>query len=78
MLEKWKNTLDKGAFVQAMFMDLSKVFDAMDHDLLIAKLGNAPSKLGAYDFQEDILVFMKMYFTNRKRVRVNSKFSMLE
>ena len=36
MLEKWKNTLDKGGFLCAMFMDLSKAFDTMDHDLLIA------------------------------------------
>ena len=27
--EKWKNTLDKGAFVCAMFMDLSKAFDTI-------------------------------------------------
>ena len=38
MLENAKNTLDKGGFVCAMFMDLSKAFDTMDHDLLIAKL----------------------------------------
>ena len=44
----------------------------MDHDLLIAKLE-------AYGFQEDALVFMKSYFTNRQqRVRVNSNFSMWE
>ena len=72
MLEKWKNTLDKGGFVCAIFMDLSKAFDTMNHDLLIAKLG-------AYGFQEDALVFMKSYFTNRQqRVRVNSNFSMWE
>ena len=59
MLEKWKNTLDKGGFVCAIFMNLSKVFDTMNHDLLIAKLG-------AYGFQEDALVFMKNYFTNRQ------------
>ena len=53
-----------------MFMDLSKPFDTMDHDLLIAKLGE-------YGFQEDALVYMKSYFTNRQqRVRVNSNFSM--
>ena len=72
MLEKWKNTLDKGGFVCTVFMDLSKAFDTMNHDLLIAKLG-------AYGFQEDALVFMKSYFTNRQqRVRVNSNFSMWE
>ena len=45
MLEKWKNILDKGTIVCAIFMDLSKAFDTMIHDLLIAKLG-------AYYFQE--------------------------
>ena len=35
------------------------------------------AKLGAYDFQEDVLAFMKSYFTNRQqRARVNSNFSM--
>ena len=37
MLEKWKNTLDKGRFVCAIFMDLSKPFDTMNCDLLIVK-----------------------------------------
>ena len=66
MLEKWKNTLDKGGFICAMFMDLSKAFDTKNHDLLIAKLG-------AYGFQKDTLSFMKSYLTKRlQRVRVNS------
>ena len=34
MLEKRKNTLDKDGFVCAMFIDLSKAFDTMNHDLL--------------------------------------------
>ena len=48
MLEKWKNTLDKGGFVCAMFMNLPKAVDTINHDLLIAKLG-------AYGFQKDAL-----------------------
>ena len=38
MLEKWKNTLDKGKHVSAVFMNLSKAFGTINHDLLIAKL----------------------------------------
>ena len=69
MLEKWKNTLDKGGFVCAMFMDLSKAFDTMNHDLLIAKLG-------AYGFPKGALSFMKSYLTKkRQRVCVSSNFS---
>ena len=72
VLEKWKNTLGKGGFVCAVFMDLSKAFDTMDKDLLIAKLG-------AYGFEEDALVFMKSYFTNiQQRVRGNSNFNTWE
>ena len=41
-------------------------FDRWDHDLLI-------TKLGTYGFQEDALIFIKSYFTNRQQgVRVNS------
>ena len=35
MIKNWENTLDKGRFV----VDLSKTFDTLNHDLLIAKLG---------------------------------------
>ena len=38
MLEMWKNALDKG-YVSAIFMDLSKALDTLNHNLLIAKLG---------------------------------------
>ena len=72
MLEKCKNTLGKCGFVCAMFMDLSKAFDTMNHNLLVAKLG-------AYCFQKDALSFMKSYSTKRRQqVRVNSNFSAWE
>ena len=72
MLEMWKNTLDKGGYVSAIFMDLSKVFDILNHNLLIAKLG-------AYGFERDSLSFMKSYLKDRQqRVRVNNNFSSWE
>ena len=36
MLEKWKKALDKVNFVDAIFMDLSKAFNTINHELLIA------------------------------------------
>ena len=38
MLEKWKKAVDNGEYVSALFLDLSKVFDTINHDLLLAKL----------------------------------------
>ena len=52
MLEIWKKVLDKGGYVCAIFMDLSKAFDTVNHDLLIGKLG-------AYRFETNALSYMK-------------------
>ena len=68
MLEMWKNTLDKGGYVSAILMDLSKAFDRLNHNLLIAKLA-------AYGFERDLLSFMKSYLKDRQqRVRVSNNF----
>ena len=45
LTEKWKTTLDKKGFGGAVLMDLSKVLDTLDFELLIAKLH-------AYGFQK--------------------------
>ena len=52
ILEIWKKVLDKGGYICAIFMDLSKAFDALNHDLLLAKLG-------AYGLETDALSIWK-------------------
>ena len=38
MLEKWKSALDNDKNVCVLSMDLSKAFDKINHDLLLANL----------------------------------------
>ena len=50
-------------------MDLSKPFDTINHDLLIAKLK-------AHGFSKETLKLMKIYLKNRgQKVQINNKFS---
>ena len=53
----------------AVLMDLSKAFECIRHDLLIAKLH-------AYGFSHEALTLINEYLTNRQqRVKVNGSFS---
>ena len=54
MTEKWRQCLDKGGISGALLTDLSKAFDCLLDDLLIAKFG-------AYGFDYDSLVFIQSY-----------------
>ena len=69
MLEKWRKSVDKGAFAGGVLMDLSKAFDTLNHDLLIAKLH-------AYGFDKNSLRLIKSYLTDRwQRTKINASFS---
>ena len=69
MLEKWEKAVDKGEYASALFMDLSKALDTINHDLLLAKLK-------AYGFSLNPVKLMHSYLKNRKQqVQINYKFS---
>ena len=69
MLEKWKRSIDNGRSFGALLTDLSKTFDCLDHELLIAKLN-------AYGFHLSALKLIHDYLSNRKqRTKINSTYS---
>ena len=72
MLEKWRVSLDNRGYGGGVLMDLSKAFDTLDHDLLIAKLY-------AYGFSKDALNFIRSYLSDRwQRVKINTSYSTWE
>ena len=69
LLEKWRISLDKGGYGGGIFMDLSKAFDTIDHDLPI-------TKLHAYGSDKKALKLVKSYLTGRwQRTKINNSFS---
>ena len=68
-LQYCKNSIDNKGLAGAVFMDLSKAFDCVNHGLLIAKLS-------AYGLNMDALQLISSYLSNRQqRVKINSSFS---
>ena len=69
LVEKWKQIIDKKGFGGAILMDLSKAFDTIDHELLVAKLY-------AYGFEKKSLRLILSYLSDRwQRTKINSDFS---
>ena len=67
--ENCKKALDQGNEYGALLTDLSKAFDCLPHDLIVAKLH-------AYGFSIDSLKLINSYLTERKqRVKINDQFS---
>ena len=58
-LEEWRLYLDNNYFVGAVMTNLSKAFDCISHNLLIAKLE-------AYSFDNYTIRYVYSYLKNRK------------
>ena len=57
LLEKWKRAVDSGQMFGTLLTDLSKAFDCLDHELLIAKLNT-------YGFSLQALKLVHYYLSN--------------
>ena len=69
LIENWKKALDEKFLVGTVLMDLSKAFDCIPHDLLIAKLH-------AYGFSLKTVTFVYSYLKRRKqKVKVSNVLS---
>ena len=69
VLEKWKQAVESGQMFGALLTDLSKAFDCLDHELLIAKLN-------VYGFSLPALKLVHDYLSKRKqKTKVNRTYS---
>ena len=69
MVEDWKKSLDSKKEVITMFLDLSKAFDTVDHQLLI-------HKLKFFKFKSSLIKLIENYLTDRSiRVNINNTLS---
>ena len=72
MVEKWRKAFAEGGETGTVLTDLSKAFDYIDHNLLIAKLN-------ACGFEKRLLEFIHSHLTKRKqRIKLDSVFSSWE
>ena len=72
LLEERTKCLDNNYVVSGVLMDMSKAFDCVSQDLLIAKLE-------AYGINENLLDYLHSYLSNRKQcVRINNATSDFE
>ena len=56
LLEEWKENLDSNKAMGGILMDLSKAFDCVPHDLLLAKLA-------AYGIDDNLILYIHSYLS---------------
>ena len=72
LIEKWKKTTGNKGFAGGVLMDLSKAFDTLNHQLLIAKRH-------AYGFGKESLMLLLSYLSNCwQRTKINTSFNFLD
>ena len=69
IINDWLDAMDNGNYIGALFLDLRKAFDLVDHTILLHKL-----KL--YNFSANSIKLIESYLSNRYQiVQVGSKLS---
>ena len=59
-VDKFTKHLDNGNFICGVFLDFSKAFDTVDHDILVRKLSY-------YGIRDNALAWFQSYLLNRKQ-----------
>ena len=69
LIGSWRQSLDSRSYSGAVLMDLSKAFDTINHEILVAKLR-------AYGFNKESLEIILNHFSNRwQRTKICDDFS---
>ncbi len=69
--EQIRSKLDNGGVVGAVFLDLQKSYDTLNHNILL-------SKLSFFNFSEDTIKWIESYLTSRKQcTRIKTHISSL-
>ncbi len=69
MIDEWVGLMLGNKITGILFVDFSKAFDMVDHNLLLIKLKK-------YNFHDNSLAWFKSYLSNRKQiVKINNTFS---
>ena len=72
LIEEWKKSLEDKNIIGAVLMDLTKAFDWIPHNLLVAKLH-------AYGLSMDAITFIYSYMKRRKQgVKINDTESLFK
>ena len=71
-MQAWQDESDQSGFVGAILMDLSKAYDSLPHDQLVAKI----ETYGSDKIDKNELNLIHNYLTNfKQRTKISSSYS---